>query len=272
MISQDQARRILQERYDRIKKLRPPAIDHADFKKWYCDTRIAIERIFGQESSHVTEFVSISYGQRLHPDSTTISSFKLSDVELYARGLASARTIIQSMIDELDTWGVPRDPVATAHAFMSASDPTLDIRKLCERFHKIAKHLRDRYGERPTLSVEDGYDVQDLFHSLLHLYFDDVRKEKTFPLQASENARFDLFLKNIGTFIKVDRIKRNLKERELTEQLIVDIDYYKSHPHCKKLVCFVYDPEGRISNPGDIESRLTGEHDSIAVTVVISPQ
>ncbi|MEO1342498.1 MAG: hypothetical protein AAFV28_15450, partial [Cyanobacteria bacterium J06635_13] len=46
---------------------------------------------------------------------------------------------------------------------------------ICNKFHRITRQMRSRYGKRPTLEVNDEYDVQDLFHCLLTLYFDDIK-------------------------------------------------------------------------------------------------
>ncbi|WP_342423179.1 hypothetical protein [Paenibacillus sp. FSL E2-0178] len=52
---------------------------------------------------------------------------------------------------------------APADAEFSSYDLIL---KLCHRYHIIARQLRARHSIRPTLEIEDKYDVQDLFHAL----------------------------------------------------------------------------------------------------------
>ena len=42
--------------------------------------------------------------------------------------------------------------------------------------------------------------------------------------------------------------------KQLGEQLIIDIARYRKHPQCSRLVCFVYDPEGKIANSSGIEN------------------
>ncbi|MGJ4749043.1 hypothetical protein ACQV5M_21955, partial [Leptospira sp. SA-E8] len=56
------------------------------------------------------------------------------------------------------------------------------------------------------------------------------------------------------------------------EQLIIDIARYKQHPQCRRLVCFVYDPEGRIANPAGIENDLNKGDHGIEVRVSILPK
>ena len=63
-----------------------------------------------------------------------------------------------------------------------------------------------------------------------------------------------------------------LNAKTVGEQLIIDIAKYKKHPQCRRLVCFVYDPEGRITNPAGIESDLNSGDHGIEVMVSILPK
>ena len=45
-----------------------------------------------------------------------------------------------------------------------------------------------------------------------------------------------------------------------------------THPDCKVLVCFVYDPLGRIGNPEGLERDLSGLKDGLPVKVLIAPR
>jgi hypothetical protein len=58
----------------------------------------------------------------------------------------------------------------------------------------------------------------------------------------------------------------------LGEELIVDIAKYQNHPQCRKLLCFVYDPDGTISNPRGVETDLSKQHDKLTVRVMIVPR
>lgn len=140
-----------------------------------------------------------------------------------------------------------------------------------ERFHLVARELRNRHDGRSTLDVEDEYDVQDLLSSLLKLYVDDVRREEWTPSYAGGSARMDFLLKQERTVIEVKRARRGLGDRELGNQLIEDRARYKVHPDCRKLICFVYDPEGRIGNPRGICNDLDAIEDDFEVKVIIKP-
>jgi len=144
------------------------------------------------------------------------------------------------------------------------------LNRIFSRFHQIAKQLRSRHDDRPTLDVEDEYDVQDLLHAVLRLYFDDIRPEEWTPSYAGGSSRMDFLLKNEKIVIEVKKIRKGLNDKALGEQLIVDIEKYKNHPDCNHLICFVYDPEGKLGNPTGIENDLNSVHNGF-VEVIIKP-
>ena len=147
-------------------------------------------------------------------------------------------------------------------------DSTLNI--IFSHFYKVARQLRCRYDNRETLKIEDEYDVQDLLHALLLIYFDDVRAEEWTPSYAGKSARMDFLLKNESVVIEVKKTRVGLADKELGDQLIIDVERYKVHPDCKKLICFVYDAEGHIGNPNGLMADLNNQHEGF-VTVIIKP-
>ncbi|SEW34334.1 hypothetical protein SAMN05428988_4111 [Chitinophaga sp. YR573] len=151
-------------------------------------------------------------------------------------------------------------------------DATFLIGVLCDRFHLIVKQLRQRHNDRPTLDINDEYDVQDLLHSLLKIYFDDIRPEEWNPSYAGSSTRSDFLLKDEQIIIEVKKTRTGLKAKQLGEQLIIDIAHYKNNFGCKILYCFVYDPEGYISNPKGIESDLSKNETGFNVIVNIIPK
>ncbi|MGN7787758.1 DUF2321 domain-containing protein [Niabella sp. 22666] len=144
---------------------------------------------------------------------------------------------------------------------------------IMDRFHLVVKQIRQRYNDRTSLDVKDEYDVQDLLHSLLKIYYDDIRTEEWNPSYAGSSTRSDFLLKNEKIVIEVKKTRSNLKAKQLGEQLIIDIAKYKTHPDCKLLYCFVYDPDGYINNPQGIENDLKEDSkDKMKVKVKIVPK
>jgi len=153
-----------------------------------------------------------------------------------------------------------------------SQEAILHIEQICSRFHLVVKQLRERHNSRTTLDIEDEYDVQDLFHALLKLFFDDIRAEEWTPSYAGKSARVDFLLKSEQVIIEIKKTGKSLGVKELGDQLIVDIGRYKVHPDCKTLICFVYDPEGKITNPQGIEKDLSHGFEGFPVKVFIIPK
>lgn len=67
------------------------------------------------------------------------------------------------------------------------------VKKICSRFHLVANQLKTRHSNRESLVISDEYDVQDLLHALLHIYFDDIRPEEWTPNYAGGSSRVDFY-------------------------------------------------------------------------------
>jgi len=143
---------------------------------------------------------------------------------------------------------------------------------LCRRFHLFARQLQDRHHERGTVKVADEYDVQDLMHALLKLHFDDVRAEEVTPSIAGKSGRMDFLLKPQGLVLETKMTRRNLGQKEVGDQLIVDMKRYRSHPDLRTLVCFVYDPGGFCRSPAALENDLTTVDGRFRFVVIVCPR
>lgn len=233
-----------------------------EFKKWHRDTEIAIERIFGEQARHKKDFDDIHYSLMVLTSRTS----EYEKEQAYRRGIQNAITVLHSFIDEINEyWDESQQRNETN------LDAEGKIKLIISRFHQIACQLRSRYANRNTIEIEDEYDVQDLIHSLLRLYFDDVRAEEYTPSYAGAASRVDFLLKREQIVLEIKKTRKGLGGKEVGEQLIVDSQRYQSHPDCRRLICFVYDPEGRIANPRGIESDLTKVVNGVPVSVLITP-
>ena len=228
-------------------------------------------------------------------DSGIISFSTYVDFERYTAWRAKLKTFINLFLASDSTYVIEVDKLEENHLshakacieIMSsikeqvvkgfiqlAQDSNVDVSVVLStvfsRFHKVARQLRSRYDGRPTLEIEDEYDTQDLLNALLQLYFDDIRKEEWTPSYAGGSSRQDFLLKAEKVVLEVKKTRASMKDKDLGEQLIVDIEKYQSHPDCKFLVCFVYDPEGRLGNPRGITNDLNMRHKGFA-EVIIKP-
>ena len=161
---------------------------------------------------------------------------------------------------------------ATSPRTSTESDALELVRKICTRFHNVARQLRLRREYRATLEVEDEYDVQDLFYTLLRLEFDDIVTEDWLPSYTDCANRTSFLLKQEKIAIIVKKTRPGLGAREVADQLTIDFQRYSTHPDCTTLFCFVYDPEGRIGNPRGLEAELTSISDEHTIEVLVSPK
>jgi hypothetical protein len=82
----------------------------------------------------------------------------------------------------------------------------------------------------------------------------------------------DFLLKKEEIIIEVKETRKGLAGKEVGDQLLVDIQRYQQHLNCKYLVCFIYDPEGRIPNPKGIENDLSKTENDIKIITIITPK
>ncbi|MCA9946756.1 MAG: hypothetical protein KC449_24915 [Anaerolineales bacterium] len=148
-------------------------------------------------------------------------------------------------------------------------DPVEKVELIARRFHLVSKQLLKRYNNRDTLKVQDEYDVQDLFHGLLKVFFEDVRPEETTPSYAGGAFRIDYLLKEEQIVVEIKKTRPTMKAHEVRDQLIVDIHGYQSHPDCKVLVAFIYDPDMYLNNPQAIENDLSQVVNELIVKVIV---
>jgi hypothetical protein len=143
---------------------------------------------------------------------------------------------------------------------------------LCRRFPLFAKQMMVRHGDRLPIDIQDEYDVQDLFHAILRLHFDDVRAEDVSPDFGGNSARVDFFLPRDRIAIEVKMMRSSLTQRKVTNELIEDIARYTAKDGVDTLICLVYDPEGRCQTPRAIETDLSKSATRLNVSVVVCPQ
>jgi len=222
-----------------------PTLDYAAFEKWRSSSCSLLHRICGKEHPHTVAF-----------EKKTKRAFQSS--------VKSGRGILESFLDDFRAGDFDSPTRDDPEAIDS-------IQMIAERFHSVARQLRARHDNRPTLELNDEYDMQDLIHALLRLFFDDVRVEEWTPSYAGGSSRVDFLLKPEQIVIETKRARPTLRAKELGTQLIDDIARYRTHPDCHRLVCFVYDPEGLIPNPRGLETDLADTPSDMPVTVLIRP-
>jgi hypothetical protein len=175
-----------------------------------------------------------------------------------------------------DTCGTPFPWESARELFKMAEHESPEdllefIENLLRRFPLMITPLGKRYANRPPIAeIKDEHDVQDLIHSVLHLFFDNIKPEEYTPSYGGGSSKMDFLLGDHSIAIEAKKTRDTLGNNEITTQLNDDIARYKNS--CKTLFCFVYDPEHRIKNPVGMEKDLSGNHDGLDVKVIVTPK
>jgi hypothetical protein len=139
------------------------------------------------------------------------------------------------------------------------TDAISRVTPLCRRFDAIQRQLLRRHQNRPTLEINDEYDVQDLLHALLLAEFLDVRAESWNPNYLGGASRTDFLIPEAGIVIEVKKTRSTLLDRQVGSELAEDVTRY-SDPAANRgattLVCFVHDPDHLLANPVGLERDL----------------
>jgi hypothetical protein len=151
-------------------------------------------------------------------------------------------------------------------------DPLSLIRKVCQRFHSVVRQLRLRKDYRPTIEVEDEYDLQDLLCALLKVEFDEVATDEWTPPYTGGASRTTLLVNRDQIAIVAKKTGPGLTAKELTDQVLADAAHYRTQGRCSTLFCFVYDPEGRIGSPKRLETTLTSVSEHCRIEVLVAPK
>ena len=77
-------------------------------------------------------------------------------------------------------------------------DHEKNLKRILQRFDKVALQITRRRNKRSALTITDEYDVQNLLYSLLRLYYDDIRAEEWTLSYAGSSLRIDF----LRAFIK----------------------------------------------------------------------
>ena len=222
--------------------------DEAKFRGWVSGI-LAVMRscnLVGQEFTLIAGEIEVRY-----PDE--------KDINIVQEQLRSVKRVIEEGFIQIDAEERPGQKAEEV------------LENIFNKFHRVARQLRTRHDSRETLTIKDEYDVQDLLHALLQLYFDDIRPEEWTPSYAGGAVRMDFLLKDEGIIIEVKKTRDSMTSKKLGEELIIDREKYKTHPDCRKMYCFVYDPEGLLGNPSGIKKDLE-KGDEGFIKVFIRPE
>jgi REase_DpnII-MboI len=241
---------LLQRQIDRIEHVTNVPFNDPAVDAWLSTTVNILNAVYGLpegELHHNTH--DLKFADSGEPVFINMSDAGLQRMHVLQQ--IRRKSLLEAYVEQL------RDIAGPNPADSLAEPREVDLVKLIlRRFHIVARQLTRRHDNRETIEIRDEYDVQDLLHALLRLYFDDIRPEEWAPSYAGGSSRMDFLLKNERLVIEAKMTRAGLTEKQIGEQLIVDAARYSTHPDCTILVCFIYDPEAHLKNPRGLEADL----------------
>lgn len=225
--------------------------------------------------------------------------------EQFEQGLVTYRAFVQAMADDLDKEqadyekkhnlvGAPHIvDVARRQVFhvMGAIDHALSRRPappaaaidpeqtaldlvvaLTRRFHESVLALKTHPHGGATYAINDEWDCQYLFRSILAAYFPDVREEEWSPSVGGSASRCEFFIKPLRTMIELKYVRKTSDTGKIKKELANDFVDYGANQEVDRLVCLVYDPGNHLKNATGFQSDLSGSRTGLKeIKVVVSP-
>ncbi|CUY35037.1 Uncharacterised protein [Serratia marcescens] len=235
-------------KYSSMLNINQEYVDSEKYKVWVTRTQKLIADSYGKESDTYNSFVKEQKG------------YYATNYEILSKQL---KPVFDAAKADL--------AYSQPEVIAPSGDKDLElIISILKKFPAFCRKLKQRYSDRATIEIKDEYDVQDLVHALLTIHFDDIRPEEYTPSFAGASSRQDFLLKKEKIVIEVKKTRKTLGARQIGEELITDMTRYRVHPDCETLVCFVYDPEGWVSNPSGLITDLEAANSEGKVRVVIA--
>lgn len=174
--------------------------------------------------------------------------------------------------------GVPEEPAVGLPSSGGPRRPT-DVEQLLSvivrNLPNAMAPLQHRRKGLTALSFSSEYDVQDLLHAMLRPWIKDIRGEEPTPSLAGSSTRMDFLLPAHRMVIETKIVRDRRHALKMGEELLLDIEHYRQHPHCAFLWCVVYDPNHLLPNPGgfatDLEGKRSAPGGSVEVKVIVVP-
>lgn len=196
--------------------------------------------------------------------------FEVPDWQTIGRSCAAKARIIGEVFEALldrslrtansggsvDFAGSPLDAVAT-------------LLQIGDRYLDVLRTLSKRGHGRAAVESNDEYDDQYIIHSILALFFSDIRPEEYTPSYAAGSSRIDFLLPDHGLAIELKHCRPSMTDKGLADELIVDKARYAGHPKVSHLVALVVDAGRQVLNPRGLEKELSETNSSANLTVTV---
>ena len=144
--------------------------------------------------------------------------------------------------------------------------------RLATRFHESVLALRKHPHNGTLFTINDDWDCQYLFRSILAAYFSDVRIEEWNPSVAGSSSRCEFFLKEQRLMIELKYVRKPEDQKTIKGALLTDFADYGANSEVDHVIALIYDPSHQLPAPVQLQKDLSGDAKGLRrVQVIVSP-
>jgi hypothetical protein len=144
--------------------------------------------------------------------------------------------------------------------------------RLATRFHESVLALRKHPHGGTLFTIQDEWDCQYLFRSILAAYFSDVRIEEWNPSVAGSSSRCEFFLKEQRLMIELKYVRKPDDQKVIKSALLTDFADYGANLEVDYVIALIYDPSHQLPAPVQLQKDLSGASKGLSrVQVIVSP-
>ncbi len=118
--------------------------------------------------------------------------------------------------------------------------------------------LFNRKHNKPSFTVDDEYDLQDILYVIIKSIFSDAKFEEHTIKHAGRTKIVDIVIPSINVIIEIKYVRDKNHASSVADEIKIDIESYHVHPNCETLCVLVYDPKKYITDSYSFMQDLTG--------------
>lgn len=134
------------------------------------------------------------------------------------------------------------------------------IEKILRNFNTCAMWLKNhRRKDHEAFILKDEYDVHDLIYSFLVMLYPDAETEDPSSKVAGISGRTDITIKSKKLIIEIKYLKNWKDWKAMLTDIHHKIQTYSQKEGYDQMIVFIYNPDGAMKNPDEIEKTLSKE-------------
>ncbi|HVZ71412.1 MAG TPA: hypothetical protein VHJ20_03475 [Polyangia bacterium] len=170
-----------------------------------------------------------------------------------ARSSESALKLVAAYQDEASTLSTRYAKVARSGA---AAASVKSILSALQEFTECVRYLNTRRSTSAVLELNSEAAVQDALYLMLRPWITDLVPESPTSREGNRYSIKDFVTVSSRCIIEAKFVRDKDHARNISRELHDDIEMYRSHPACRDLIFFVYDPDHLVADSGALRRQI----------------